>query len=309
MNKRITYILVNCTRVFEGTLRNLLTSSAAVISMTTEQLLSSLFHVNKSSDEESPKSEEYPAAASQDFVNAVEPECIIYQISENEKADAEAVGQIRRKCAFRDVLILIATAYKDVHRAERLFLHGADKALLIPMQPELLLKRLSEVIKPAGRRMPVVTKIINPYISATIDLLSTMAHLHAVKKEVFLKKNYRVFGDVSAIMPFTGKAEGEVVVCFHEDLARQIVSRIMNTQPALLNITELREGIGEIVNIIAGNAKAALSTTEYAHQITLPAIVFGQNHEISHPGDAPCIVVIFEVDTQPMAVLVSMAVK
>ena len=136
-----------------------------------------------------------------------------------------------------------------------------------------------------------------------------MAHLHAVKKEVFLKKNYRVFGDVSAIMPFTGKAEGEVVVCFHEDLARQIVSRIMNTQPALLNITELREGIGEIVNIIAGNAKAALSTTEYAHQITLPAIVFGQNHEISHPGDAPCIVVIFEVDTQPMAVLVSMAVK
>jgi chemotaxis protein CheX len=157
--------------------------------------------------------------------------------------------------------------------------------------------------------MPVITKVVNPYVSATVDLLSTMAGMHAEKKDVFLKKNYRLFGDISAIMPLSGKVEGEVVVCFEEKLAREVVASIMTTQPEMLTKDELKEGIGEVVNIISGNAKAALAQSEYMHHIGLPTVIFGQGHELAHPGNAPCIVVIFEVNKQPLAVLVSMAVK
>jgi CheY-specific phosphatase CheX len=75
-------------------------------------------------------------------------------------------------------------------------------------------------------------------------------------------------------MTFTGKVEGEVVVCFEQKLAREVVASIMATEPEKLTKEELWEGIGEIVNIVAGNAKAALSATEYQHQKTLPAVVF-----------------------------------
>jgi chemotaxis protein CheX len=203
----------------------------------------------------------------------------------------------------------VISPFRDQPRARKLLGLGADDILVLPMETDDIRKKFKKLMQPAGAQMPMAAGIINPYINATVDLLSTMAGMHAEKKAVFLKKNYRLFGDISGIMPFTGHVEGEVVVCFEETLARFIVSRIMSVHAEKLTKDELREGVGELVNIIAGNAKANLATTDYRHQITLPTVALGQNHEISHPKNAPCIVVVFEVETQPMAVLVSMAVK
>ena len=240
---------------------------------------------------------------------AIEPDCILFGPGESEEANEAAVKLMRRKCRFRDVPIVVVSQYSDVPRAKALVAAGADDILIIPIEPDKLQKRLNNFLLPVGARVPVITKIVNPYIAATVDLLTTMAGLHAERKEVFLKKNYRLFGDVSAIMALSGKVEGEVTVCFEERLARIVVSTIMSTTPESLTKEELRDGIGEVVNIVAGNAKAALAATEYSHEIALPAVVFGRGHEIAHPGNAPCIVVIFEVANQPMAVLVSMSIK
>jgi chemotaxis protein CheX len=240
---------------------------------------------------------------------SINPDCILYQLSVNTETDIQVVRMMRRKCAFRDIPILIVTPFSEMPRANVLVSHGANGIVLFPAKPEVLLKSVTQALEPVGTKMPVITKVINPYISATVDLLSTMAGLHAEKKEVFLKKNYRLFGDISAIMSLSGKVEGEVIVCFEEKLAREVVGRIMSMQPDALAKDVLKEGIGEVVNIVAGNAKAALANSEYTHQIGLPTVVFGQGHEIAHPGNAPCIVVIFEVNNQPLAVLVSMTVK
>ena len=344
MNKPTVYVLVNCGRVFEGTVKNALSSSAEIISVSKEEIVHTLFYepvsteqvqtVNYGSESgsldsdainsaksrvalllsESPAQEEKNNKKKEEKsgnkdLKPIEPDCIIFQPTDSEDGDVKLVRYMRRKCAFRDVVIFIAASYSDMPKAKKLIVCGADDILIVPMPPANLKKRLTEALSPAGTRMPVITKVINPYISATIDLLGTMAGLHAEKKDVFLKKNYRLFGDISAIMSFTGKVEGEVVVCFEEQLAREVVSRIMATQPDMLTKDELREGIGETVNIIAGNAKASLSSTEYTHQIALPAVVFGHGHEISHTGNAPCIVVIFEVSGQPLAVMVSMTIK
>jgi chemotaxis protein CheX len=339
MSKQTIYALVNCARIYEGTLKNALPAESSVISLSKEQAMARLFAAAPP-----PLAAQGAAAETSDLVaqaqgkisallanpetergpvkplkksNAalaaseppVEPDCIIYQISDTAETDAAMVRTLRRKCAFRDVPIAVLTAFSETPRAQSLIALGADELICVPSKPEALQKRLSAILEPAGSRMPVITKVINPYISATVDLLSTMAGLCAEKKEVFLKKNYRLFGDISAIMSFTGKVEGEVVVCFEEALARSVVARIMASSIDSLTKDELREGIGEIVNIIAGNAKAVLAGTEYAHQMALPTVVLGNGHEISHPGNAPCIVVRFEVAGEPMAVMVSMTVK
>jgi chemotaxis protein CheX len=343
MNNKNVYVLVNCGRIFDNTVKNVIASRASVISVSKEEILHTLFYEQASAPSVEIDTSSVPGAIESSTLSAaknrvaliladpddnsgndekkgdvkadaqailpLEPDCIIYQLSDSEDDDVKLTRYMRRKCAFRDVQIFIAVSYSDIPKAKRLIAYGADDIMVLPMNPEVLRKKLTEALEPAGIRIPVITKVINPYINATIDLLSTMAGLHAEKKEVFLKKNYRLFGDISAIMTFTGKVEGEVVVCFEEHLAREVVSRIMSSAPDSLTHDELREGIGETVNIIAGNAKAALSTTEYTHQIALPAVVFGHDHEISHPGNAPCIVVVFEVNGQPMAVLVSMAIR
>jgi len=339
MNKPVTYALVNCGRVFEGTLRNLLPPAFLVKTLAKEDVDTSLCNgpaafasrqnaapANGSSvsiadakeavasmlaDSAAGNSVETPSPPVTEKPmrnDRIDPDCILYQLTINADNDIYTVRKLRRICRFRDVPILIVTTYSELPRARSLISHGANEVVVFPCNPELLKKKVLSVLDPVGTRMPVITKVINPYISATVDLLGTMAGLHAEKKDVFLKKNYRLFGDISAIMSLTGKVEGQVVVCFEEKLAREVVANIMSSRPQDLTKDELKEGIGEVVNIVAGNAKAALSTTEYAHQIGLPTVVFGQGHELSHPGNAPCIVVIFEIEGQPLAVLVSMTI-
>ncbi len=334
MSKIATFALVGCGRVFEGTLRNLLPVAYPIKSLSKEEVEKCLCYEPQSFRQEAasasgtgvsladaknavaamlansaPDAPPAPVqSAKTPCAEPIDPDCILYQLTTNTDLDVEAVRMIRRKCRFRDIPLLVVTSYADLPRARSLISHGANETVVFPCNPEQLKKKVLSALDPVGTRMPVITKVINPYISATVDLLGTMAGLHAEKRDVFLKKNYRLFGDISAIMSLTGKVEGQVVVCFEEKLAREVVARIMSSRPEDLTKDELKEGIGEVVNIVAGNAKAALSTTEYTHQIGLPTVVFGQGHELSHPGNAPCIVVIFEVDGQPLAVLVSMTV-
>ncbi|OGS34275.1 MAG: hypothetical protein A2293_13650 [Elusimicrobia bacterium RIFOXYB2_FULL_49_7] len=157
--------------------------------------------------------------------------------------------------------------------------------------------------------MPVIAKLINPFISATIDLLATMADMTATRKDLFLKKNYRLAGDVSGIMNITGRMEGSVAVTLERGLALEIVSRILHSPASELTEEDIKDGVGELVNIISGNAKASLAGTEYAHEITLPAVIIGYGHEISHPRGAPCIVALFESGAHTFGVQVSVQVK
>jgi len=51
------------------------------------------------------------------------------------------------------------------------------------------------------------------------------------------------------------------------------------------------DGVGEIVNIIAGNAKAYL--TKYDLSISLPNVIIGDNHTLAGQSGSPTIVVPF----------------
>jgi len=237
------------------------------------------------------------------------PELIIYQPDDNFKGAANHVIMLRKSCAFRDVPILVASTIPQQEKASSLISYGATNILIFPSPSEKVRRAIDMAMAPVGTNIPIVTKLINPFISATLDLMGTMAGLAASKKEVFLKRNYRLFGDVSGIMTFSGNIEGAVVVSFDEDLARKIIGKILGAQPKSLSQSDIKEGVGEIVNIISGNAKAALANTEYQHQITLPTVVTGCGHEINHPQNAPCIVVIFEASQKLFAVQVSMILK
>jgi chemotaxis protein CheX len=345
MNKPTTYMCVNCPRVSEGAIRNALPQHATMLSTTNEEF--KRFRFFRSGDAEPPlggagagtsepvqensddlsaakdkvamlllkpspspvsaavKETVQPSQAGQSPV--AEPDCILYHIVNDDWADAEMLRLIQRKCAFRDIPVIALSSFRDSPRARKLLPLGVDDLLLFPSQADEIRKKLMGVLKPAGSHTPMTAAIINPYIGAVTDMLTTMAGMRAEKKSVFLKKNYRLFGDIAAVMPFTGNMVGEVAICFEEALARTIVSRILSEKPEDLTKDDLRDGVGELINIISGNAKASLSMTAYRHQITLPIVVVGQNRELSHPRNAPCIVILFDVAAQPMAVQVTMA--
>jgi chemotaxis protein CheX len=96
--------------------------------------------------------------------------------------------------------------------------------------------------------------------------------------------------EVSAIIGLSGEARGAVVISMKEDLALRLASHLSQTE-----LTELDEDvkavIGEIVNIIAGNAKERLEH-EFALTISLPTIICGELHSVSWGGTRPRIICI-----------------
>ena len=69
----------------------------------------------------------------------------------------------------------------------------------------------------------------------------------------------------------------------------------------------IKEMVGEMVNIIAGNASSTLEN--YSIKISVPFVVQGINHTVSWPHRAPIISIPFSTPYGPFEVNVSMIEK
>ena len=103
-----------------------------------------------------------------------------------------------------------------------------------------------------------------------------------------LKMNAQHSYDISGVIGLSGEAQGIISLSFPKQLALKTVSTLLGTEIKVVG-DEVTDGIGEIVNIVAGYAKQYL--TEYKLSISLPNVVIGNNHQIAVPSGVPTIVV------------------
>jgi chemotaxis protein CheX len=77
--------------------------------------------------------------------------------------------------------------------------------------------------------------------------------------------------DISGVIGLSGDAWGAVAVSFKTDLAILLTDKLTGTQHTSLD-GDVTDAVGELVNIIAGNAKEKLESS-YNLVISLPSIV------------------------------------
>ena len=100
--------------------------------------------------------------------------------------------------------------------------------------------------------------------------------------------------EVSAIMAFTGEARGMIAISMKKEPALKIAETLTGTVHTEMD-NEVADAVGEIVNIIAGNAKKGLEET-FRLVISLPLIAMGENHKIIWPKESSRIIsVIFKI--------------
>jgi chemotaxis protein CheX len=150
-------------------------------------------------------------------------------------------------------------------------------------------------------------RIVNPIVSATTDVLGTMASTKATLKEVHPQHDYVPSGDISAIIGILGQdGEGMVALSFSNTMANLIVSRLLGVPVADITPDDRCDGIGELVNMISGNAKTALSQdSTIPYKLTLPTIILGSNHEVARRPKSPYLILSFEADGQTFTVQLS----
>lgn len=148
-------------------------------------------------------------------------------------------------------------------------------------------------------------KYINPFLTATVNVVKTMAFVELRPGKPFLKVDALATGDVSGIIGLTGEVTASLSVSFTFGLIKDIMSNMLGEE--ITEITDdVRDAVGEMTNMICGDARRSLQQEGLTLSAAIPTIIAGENHTIKHAVKGPVIVIPFEGDHGSAVVEVSM---
>lgn len=145
---------------------------------------------------------------------------------------------------------------------------------------------------------------IKPFVTSIQNVFSTMMQLQVTVKEPFVKPSGGPNHDVSGIIGMSGDVVGSVVLAFPKDTAQNIVN-LFTGQQIVFGSSDFADAIGELVNMIAGNAKALFKDKKAS--ISCPSVVVGGNHRVALQSDTACIVIPCSTDCGE--VMIEIAIK
>ncbi len=137
------------------------------------------------------------------------------------------------------------------------------------------------------------TKALDPFVAAIRDVFSQMFSIDAAPSPARLGDGPEDHDwDISGILGITGAAHGIVAVRLPLGLVDELLraSGVESADEAERKAT-VSGLVGEITNIVAGNAIAAFP--DLALDISPPVVVKGKNHQITWPKIAPVMGVRF----------------
>lgn len=144
-------------------------------------------------------------------------------------------------------------------------------------------------------------KMIMPFVNAAMNVFTTMVHIKPEISKPRLKEDAAATYDVSGVIGFSGEIVGSVVLSFQRETAIKLVNALvgMEVDP---NSPDFTDAIGELANMVAGNAKKDLGL---AANIAIPTVIIGNNHRIGRLSDVPCVLIPCKTSVGEFAVEVN----
>lgn len=147
--------------------------------------------------------------------------------------------------------------------------------------------------------------LVNPFIDAALNVLSTMASTKANAGKPFLKEKDAARGDVTGIVGLTGETEGTISISFTEKCILSIVSNMFGEEMKEMN-DEIKDAVGEIANMVSGQARKQLSEHGRSLKAAIPTVIMGKNHSVTHITNKPIIAIPFTSDNGNFTIEVCM---
>lgn len=131
-------------------------------------------------------------------------------------------------------------------------------------------------------------KFINAFVSSIQNVFKTMLDTQVSVGKPMLKQADLVTAEVSGIIGLSGEVQGSVVLSFEMEPACRIASKFAGEEMTLES-PDFADAIGELVNMVAGNAKKDFAG--YKVSISLPSIIIGKDHKVSQSKAWPFLVI------------------
>ena len=129
---------------------------------------------------------------------------------------------------------------------------------------------------------------IKPFVVAAKKVFETMIDVPFSLGKPMLKTGSQVPPhEISSIIGLSGSVSGSVVISLSPAVAFLLVSALLGDEVSELD-DDCIDAIGEICNMIAGNAKTDFPSSNNA--ISTPSVVVGK-HKVSYPTGLPIITI------------------
>ena len=142
---------------------------------------------------------------------------------------------------------------------------------------------------------------INPFIQSVIETFQSMLDCKATHGKPFPTVDDGQSDNLIGIIGLSGTAQGNLAIKFPAETARAVVGNLVGTNFIEIN-SSVVDGVGELVNIIAGNAKSKIQ--DHRISISLPTVLRGGIHKLTTPA-VSYITIPFNCNKGEFEVLVS----
>jgi len=119
-----------------------------------------------------------------------------------------------------------------------------------------------------------------------------MAFIEPIAGKPYLKQDQVATGDVSGIIGLTGDARGSLAITFTSPCIIAILHAMLGEQYTEIN-ADVMDAVGELTNMISGDARKRLEGEGFIVTAALPTVVSGKDHVIKHVLGGPSIIIPF----------------
>jgi chemotaxis protein CheX len=126
------------------------------------------------------------------------------------------------------------------------------------------------------------TDYSNPFIVGIKHVFKTMCDIDLIDKDPIEKAHRQTTADVTGVMSFTGDRRGTMSFSTSASGALAIYARLMHEEYRGIN-TEIIDAVGEITNIISGQARKELEKEERLRLMAhVPMVFVGKGIEVHY---------------------------
>jgi len=136
-------------------------------------------------------------------------------------------------------------------------------------------------------------EFINPFIHPTVYVFKTMLSCDVARTGLAVHEVFTPQYDITGIIGLSGKASGDIVISFQKEFGLLATEALTGEKITEIN-DDVVDTVGELTNMIAGNAKARLENLEM--HLALPTVIVGNIHSIRFPSKVKPISVAFGSD-------------
>jgi chemotaxis protein CheX len=134
----------------------------------------------------------------------------------------------------------------------------------------------------------VMGNIASDITESTKTLFETMIMMDLKHHGAFLVDDTKIHTDIIGLVTFTGKYHGVIGLFCTRQFALKVASSMLMTELTSFN-NEVKDAIGEITNMIAGNVKTKLSAQYGEMNLSIPIVIAGEGLSITAVNNLPVV--------------------